>query len=322
MQIPDPITRVYKLTDAEMLEAARVTHGYFMEDKADFLAFDPTLVDPFADNFLMSIDAIELFPSNDQLLDQQVQKTLTVEDAMKQGRNGYQTLKYFIERAFPQKIAIWNEFGYNDYERVRSTQPAFIQFLIQLHQTALKYKTELNSVGYDIGRIDSIAQWAKDLQQSNTTQEMFKGNRPVSTQKRVEQLNNVWEIIRRIRRVGKLVYMDNFARQQRYLSKSTAAGSKPLTGEVAPSSVSNVLSGGFNAETAFNLHNTGDTLLRFALGKNGSEVPDASGITLNPGAEQNVTAAQLGEFDDQHTFINVLNLSGEAKGNFEVNLLE
>ena len=74
--------------------------------------------------------------------------------------------------------------------------------------------------------------------------------------------------------------------------------------------------GKFTAETAFKLHNIGTTQLLFGLCKNMTQVPGVSGIILDAGAEQNLTAGMLGNYDKSHTFINVLNLSDEATGNF------
>lgn len=322
MQTADVILRLYKMTDAEMLEAARVTVGFFKQDIVDLSAFDPTLADPFIDDYLTEINDIEQIDSDSVVLDQQTQVTLSVEDAMKNGRNGYQTLKYFIERSFPNRTAVWNEFGYNDYAAARASQPSFIQFLIQLHKTAVKYTTELTAVGYDAARIATLAVLAQQLQDLNTKQELFKGTRPVTTQERVIQLNKIWSTLSRIRKAGKITYLDNFAKQQRYLGISTTV-SKPITeGKVAPNAVSNALNGGFAMETALNLRNTGDTALRFGLCQTATEVPAETGITINAGAEKNITIDQLGDFDATYTFVNVVNLSAIASGSYELTILE
>lgn len=322
MQTPDAILRLYKMPDAEMLEAARVTIAFFKQDYVDLLAFDSTLADPFIDDYLTEINNVEQIDTDAVILDQQTQVTLSVEDAMKNGRNAYQALKYFIERGFPNRTAVWNEFGYNDYAAARLSQPTFIQFLIQLHKTAVKYSAELTAVGYDAVRIAKLAVLAQQLQESNTKQELFKGTRPVTTQERVIQLNKIWGILSRIRKAGKITYIDNFAKQQRYLGVSTTV-SKPITeGKVAPNAVSNVLNGGFTMETAINLRNTGDTALRFGLCQTATEVPAETGITLNAGAEKNITIDQLGDFDATYTFVNVVNLSTMASGSYELSILE
>ncbi|QQS28458.1 MAG: hypothetical protein IPM47_16590 [Sphingobacteriales bacterium] len=324
MATPNDKTRDFGGADADMLEAARVTHGHFVEDYDEMIAFDETLEDPFADNFLAAIDAAQLLTVDNVVIDQQAEKTQTVEDAMKKGRNGFQALKYFIELAFPNNQAKWNQFGYNDYEEQSRSQAKFIQFLYMVHQRAVENQAALNAVGCTNVRIAGIKTLADNIQVFNLDQELFIDDRPVGTETRILALNSIWATVRRIRRAGKIIWgeADNFGKYQRYLGESAPSSGNPLTGNVPASSVIKILSGGFTATTAYKLENTGGTSLRFGLCQTDTEVPAETGITLAAGTEQNITVAMLGEFDETHIFINVLNLSSEAAGSYKVTLLE
>ncbi len=322
MAAPKKETRKFAMSDPDLLEAARLTHGYFETDKVDMVAFDGTVADPFADDYLAEIDAVEAMSGDDIIIDELAESTVTVEEAMSAGRYGFQSLKYFIERAFPEDVTIWNQFGYNDYETDNRSQARFIQFLLKAHKTSVKYAAKLNTVGCTNARIAGIKTLAEDLQDFNQEQETKKGTRPEDTENRVKGLNRIWATLSRIRRLGKLVYVSNFGKYQRYLGPSASSSGNPLSGTVPASSVIKILSGGFTAETPFKLHNVGDTSLRFGLCETATEVPAETGITLAPGTEQNITVSMLGEYDETHTFINVLNLSSEAAGKYKVTLLE
>lgn len=322
MQTPEIIVRAYRGQDAKMLEDARIMRGIFEQDYPDLVEFDPTLTDPFIDDYLVQITAAEQVDPDSLVLDQQTQMTAEVEIAMKKGRNTYQALKYFIERAFPNSPTIWNEFGYNDYAKVHSSHPHFIQFYIQLHKTALKYASQLDQVGYDATRIAKLNDTSKSLQNANTNQGLFKNTRPVNTQERILTLNGIWDTLSRIRRAGKLTYIENFAKQKRYYGVSNTA-TKPITeGNVPANAVSNVRSNDFTADTMLILKNTGGTALRFGLCKSATEVPAETGIVVNSQTEQTISVAQLGDFDDTYTFINVVNLSSKAAGSYQLTILE
>jgi len=273
MATPNDKTRDFGGSDADMLQAARVTHGHFVEDYDEMIAFDATLEDPFADDFLASIDAAQLLPVDNVVIDQQAEKTETVEDAMKKGRNGFQAMKYFIELAFPNNQTIWNQFGYNDYEEENRSQAKFIQFLYMLHQRAVEHQAALNDVGCTNARIAEIKTLADKIQAFNLSQELFIDNRPVGTETRIKALNRIWATVRRIRRVGKIIWAeaDDFGKYQRYLGESAPSSSNPLTGNVPASSVIKILSGDFTATTAYKLENTGGTSLRFGLCQSATE---------------------------------------------------
>ena len=322
MQTPEIIVRAYRMPDAQLLEDAHLMCRIFKQDYVDLTDFDPTLTDPFIDNYQIQITAAEQLDPDSVVLDQQTQITADLEAIMKKGRNTYQALKYFIERAFPKSPTIWNEFGYNDYAKAQSSHPQFIQFYIQLHKTAVKYASQLDKVGYDATRIAKLNDTSQSLQNTNTNQGLFKNTRPVNTQDRIVALNGIWDTLSRIRRAGKLTYIENFAKQKRYYGVSNTA-TKPITeGSVPANAVSNVRNDDFTADTMLTLKNTGGTALRFGLCKSATEVPAETGITVDSQTEQTISVAQLGDFDDSYTFINVVNLSTKAAGSYQLTILE
>lgn len=53
--------RTYTGPDADMLQASRVMHGIFTEDKAAFTAFDDTFADPFAAGWRKKLKIVPYF---------------------------------------------------------------------------------------------------------------------------------------------------------------------------------------------------------------------------------------------------------------------
>ena len=207
----------YRVTDPEMFEVSKTKHEFFEEDKADFIAFDADFADPFADEWTVLTETTEAIPTEETLNDQLTQLTTEVEAQMKTCREKFQDTKYFIEKAFPDNIPVWNEFGYNTYESARKSQLKMIQFMKGFHVTATKYSAQLIANGYSLLKINEIETFRAALNEANVIQETFIGNKPVLTQTRYTENNKVWALMVQVCTAGKRIFKDDFAKYQRYL---------------------------------------------------------------------------------------------------------
>ncbi len=230
MSKPTEMARNYQLADAVMIEAAKTTHGFLNEDLQDFNNFNPLFEQGYADDWLADINTAESVTKDDVVIDQMAGLSAAVEAAMKKCRDKFNTLKFFIEKAFPTGLAIWNEFGYNNYERARQTQSAMIQFMVGLHAVATKYKVQLIAVHFTQAMIDEILTFKNELDTANLNQELFKAGRPALTQDRIIKLNQVWDILVEVGKAGKIVYSNNHAKYNRYL----LPGETPASEEEVP----------------------------------------------------------------------------------------
>lgn len=132
-------------------------------------------------------------------------------------RDKFQDSKYFIEKAFPGKVAIWNELGYDNYDDCRRVQLKMIQFMKNFHGKATKYKTEHIAKNYTQLMIDEIETRRKALDDANQAQEDFIGTLGVDTQERYAKNNGVWDTMVKVCTAGKRIYKNDFAKYQRYL---------------------------------------------------------------------------------------------------------
>ena len=213
----DQVLRLYSITDPEMYEAAKAKRGFFLEDKADFIAFDGDFADPFAADWLTLISDAEALPQDETIDDQLTQLTAAVEAEMVKCRDKFQDAKYFIEKTFPNNAPVWNEFGYNNYEAARKSQVRMIQFMKNFHSVATKYKIQLIAKGYAQPKIDEIETFRAALDAANQVQELFIGNLPVQTQTRHLKNNEVWNTMVQVCTAGKRIFKNDFAKYQRYL---------------------------------------------------------------------------------------------------------
>jgi hypothetical protein len=236
-----PINRKYKVADANALEFAKTLRNSFITDQADFVAEDSNYANPFEVDWETAIDAAEAQPTDEQRKDQLMQLTEAVEVEMDLCRDTFQRAKRLIQKAFPDSEAHWNEFGFDDYEEARQSQPRMVPFMKRMHSSCLKYAPILSAPGinFNAARIGEIEIRRAALDAANDAQEAFKKDMPVFTRDRVLIYNALWDICTDVAGTGKLIYRNDAAQYQRYLlpASDEPAGTLILSGTVSAVSI-------------------------------------------------------------------------------------
>ena len=226
MSRPEETKRVYAMSDAEALELEKTIRGCFVQDQADFTAFDGRFSAPFETEWLNEISAAEGEAKDNNVVTQQTALTAEVTKWMEESKKIFQASKYHIEQAFPKNKAVHNEFGYADYDKARQAQSKMIQFMNQFHNTAVKYSVELIAKGFTQTKIDELGTAKTALDEANQVQEAFKKDRGVLTQERVGKLNTAWKRMQDVCSAAKFVYPENYAKLTRYII-SESKGTPP-----------------------------------------------------------------------------------------------
>ena len=209
--------RLFSGSDADMLQASRVMQGIFVEDLTSFTAFDNSFAEPFADNWLAKIDECSAIVWDSSYVDTQAALTQKVEDKMEECRVFVATMKYFVEKAFPDQREIQSRFGFDDYEKARRSQTKMIQFLGILSKTAGEYSAQLTAAGFTQEKIDQISTLQTGLTNADYEQELSKKKRPLVTQERIRSLNECYEFLQKVSKAGKLIFAADYAKYQQYL---------------------------------------------------------------------------------------------------------
>lgn len=208
--------RNFRNGDDEMIEKTKVMHAAFIADKQTFQEFDSTFDDSFAKSWNTSILAVEMNNSDSTVVSVQQQLTQKVNALQDEGLQLFQRLRYFIEKAFPKQQAVWNEFGVGDYGSARDNQSKCIQFLNNAAQCCTKYQKELASAGFSKKQIDELHNIATLLSDANNDQELYKNNRQLYTEQRVDKLNELWEFAQKVAKASKIIFADEPAKQNLY----------------------------------------------------------------------------------------------------------
>ncbi len=209
--------RLFTVSDATLIEHADTVQASLPDDIIDFTSFDSTISAEYPNAIAAAIDAVLALKSDQEIIDELVEKTQNVNEAMGQSTNAFRTVAFFVRKAFKDNKAVQNQFGLNDIEKVRNNQARMILFMEELSETAQKYQAELVAAGCNEAVITSLPQKAETLRTANIEQEKFKKDRGLHTQERVEKLNELYKLLVPISEIAQIIYADDPARLARYL---------------------------------------------------------------------------------------------------------
>ena len=197
------VVRLYTVRDTVMLDSSDVFYTLYSSDETDFQGYNLVLFPVnFKTDFLAEIDAARLVKKDMVVVDEQVDENAEVIGKHKECCDYFQGMKQVIEETFPNKPAVWNQLGYNDYQAAYHSQGRMIQFMEMLYLTSDTYKVELIAKGFTQPKIDMILQLKNEIRQEQVEQETAKKERPVKTQETILILNKPWLSMRKINRAS------------------------------------------------------------------------------------------------------------------------
>lgn len=314
---PLEVLRMFSGSDTFMTETARVTHGLLVLDLPKFTAFDSTITAAYTSSFLASVVAAEIVVADSAIIDQQVALTENVQDAMERARLKYGEVKYFVVKAFPKSSGTQNEIGLNDYEKARKNQSQMAQFLKELHLGCTKYQAQLIAAGYNAASIAAILPLRDELLAKNTSQKVFKKQRPKLTEDRVTILNACYEKMALVMAAGQLVYGTDYAKRNQfvYLSATKSNDSEEYSGTVAANAIVTIAKVNFDEASVLSFRNTGVAALTFCLSK--TNLMEGNLVQLAGGATISKTMLEL-----QTEGFNILvkNNDSQLEGSYDVEI--
>lgn len=231
--------RSFNLQDAKFMEHSEVVAATLPGDLTDFTAFDATITTEFVTQLQQAIDEAKTV-SPDMIVKGEIKEdTQKVEKALEDCYEDYKTIAYFVRKAFGRNEAVQSQFGKNDIQKARKSQPVMVAFMESLVKTAAKYTAELTGAGCPAELITGLADKTAVLRDSNIDQEQSKSGRPLNTQSRVEMFNNVNALLQTLHEIASIIYRDNPQKLSIYTlpKRARKASAPPETPEAPPEGV-------------------------------------------------------------------------------------
>jgi hypothetical protein len=210
------IIRKYTFEDSLLLETASRIASSLPEDIRDFQNFDSTMGQHSIDNILASLDDVFTIKTDQVVIDEMAELTGKVNQKMAECNTAYRTVAHFVRKVFKDQKAVQNQFGLNDIDEARNNHPKMIVFMKSLADVAAKYKDKLIEGGINPSVIDSLSILQNELYEANNEQELFKKERGKITQERITRLNQLYNQLRPINDIARIIYADNPAQLAKY----------------------------------------------------------------------------------------------------------
>jgi len=209
----------FKKSFNEALEQGYYFHTQFLIDKADFEAFSPQFIDPFAANFLADLQAADALPTHDDDLGEQTLLTSHVEAKMEECRVEYQDLLAYVRLVWPDDEMVAGDFGARVYEKARKSAPDMINLMQKAKKKAdsADYKADLIAAGFLQTDIDKLGTLATELDTVNNTQREYVEQSVHRTKERVDAFNKFWDTMVIISDISKRIWVDDEAQIEMYL---------------------------------------------------------------------------------------------------------
>ena len=216
----------FSVPAADMLQDGRTMQALFLDDKAEFIALDDQFDDPFAADWLESIDTSDGVETAETREDEQMQKTEDVLLQIDEVVKVHTVSKYFVEKAFAGKKGLQNKFGLDDFATEGRTQRAISSFLENLYKQcqSADYKPALLAAGMTQAQIDEIETVRQAFNDLNTDQDKFIRTTTQATADRDKQYNSTYDFAQRVNRASKVIFRGNIIKLNQYALPHGSSG--------------------------------------------------------------------------------------------------
>jgi hypothetical protein len=286
-----------------MLERAQTIQGHLNDNLTDFTGFSAKFNQAYADDLQQKIDDAYDAESGDTLVDQQVTKTISVEQAMGAARQIYRRARAYALLTFKNNEGEFKEIT-SGYGKARSNQAEMIVFLEKLHQAVSRHSAALedpNKGGMPTSFPTDVENARQALVDKNQEQEGFIDSKETSTQDRVDLLNEVYNKMTDVNNIAQVIYFDDPAKRSMFVYRSDSGreDSDEYTGDIAADSIETVTTFIYQPNQVISFENEGVVPLLFDLAKadepNTNDLFKGNLIDLGGGALLTETAEWLND---------------------------
>ena len=312
-------SRHYRLSHAGLIEHAKTLRGNLVEFLSEFSVFDSTI----DSTTVSTIDALilkdESILSDTVISDRLVQHTDIVNSVMKECRSHYQIFLHFVRKAFPNSASKRNELGESKYKTVRTSQKNMILFLQEIHTIAVTYQTELLAAGCQQDYIDRLSVLCTELNAANLNQEQYKGKRPLFTDERVANLNELWDVLLLISNTARKLYATDISKMKLFLLPNPTVSHQDDSQYIEAGITLATIEEGIDEQTYLKIENTGTVNLFFYVSAlEAEDLPD-NALKVIPGSSEIIGANEINNGTYGQLFVQN---SASEEGTFMISIME
>lgn len=302
--------RKFQGSDAFMAENARTIYNLFVQDLAQFTAYNTRFTSAYAETFLAQINAADKVVTDASIVAKQGVETQKVINVMQQARRIYNRVKSHAQWAFADvSPAIVKEFT-SGYKAASTNQPKMLVFLETLENTVRAHLEDLTDSakgGMPPNILDDLVAIKEQLKTSNVNQEVYKKQRLAITEERIVTLNSCYQSLMQVNNTAQLVFAEQPAKRSQYSYRPATESNtaKDYSGSLAPQQTLVIASIDFEAERYISFENKGIPPIQFDLSLDQSTL-EGNIVELESGATSNQPMSWLINDVAEGTKVNLL----------------
>lgn len=211
MSAQPEIVRRFTVKDHVLRDACRYAASQFAVHESRFSAFDPEVFD---EEFLSELEEIiavlESIPTDDVLIDEQVEETEDVHEKLAECLALIRSLKWTIKKAGKKKksSSYLGQFGYNDLASARGSVRKMLTFMDDFTNKVAAEEATLTENGMLEGTLQQIKILNGEFKKERREQLASMDRRTTLAEKRVRVQNSIWEILLLIDEAAEYIFED------------------------------------------------------------------------------------------------------------------
>ncbi len=208
--------RIYNVSDADLLQAAEVMVIKIPDDIESFTTFDSTIKAGYPSTIGAAIALAKSIPPDSQIVQTQAGLTQKLKKASAACYQTYQTIAFFVRKAYVGDIAMHKKFGLNEINKVRFNQNKFKQFIELLFASAEEHKQALIDKGCNENVFVALPLLLKTFTDAGSNQKKFKKQRGLITQQRIRNLNALFLLLKPLEEISANIFSHDPAKKKAY----------------------------------------------------------------------------------------------------------
>lgn len=308
------------MADSDFLEFADLIVGLAREDKPRLTAVSPELSDNALADIEKNIEIARRTITDDVIIDRMASRSASVYEAMDAAVEIFRQIRFYVSKAFKDKPTVQNEFGLNDFDKAKVSQPKMITFLANLEEVCKEYEAQLLAVACPKSLIESIGPAYMTLLEANKKQELYKRKRITLTAERIARYNEVFDSLQPIIETAKFVFDSDKTRQKLYMPYAGSSEERKSRILKLQKDKVAVLADTVKAGDLYQIENTGSAEVEIYVGASENAERTQPLVVLAPKTEIEVMVGADVSFDKTApTQILLAKIRGEgSEGQIEV----
>lgn len=196
---PQPeIVRRFNVTDHVLRDACRYAASQYIVHEARFAGFDAEV---FEEDFRAELEDVisilETIPTDDVLVDEQMEETEDVQEKVTECLALVRSLKWTIKKTAKKKksSSYMGQFGYNDLSKARKSVTKMLTFMDDFVNKVASEEEKLKENGMSETTFLQLRTVVSEFKQERREQKESMDRRSAMAEKRIRIQNSIWDML-------------------------------------------------------------------------------------------------------------------------------